>query len=184
MDTTLIDKPTKTWRLDINHTGLHFKIGHLGLAEVRGSFTDYQGIVETQGDLFESANVKLIIKSESINTSNTLRDNHLRSSDFFDVANYPEVRFHSTGLKNLGDSKYLLEGNLIIKDISKQIVFDTTFKGLTNDINGNEVAIFMANGEINRFDYDLKWHPILENGFPVVSEKVLLDLIVEMHRIA
>ncbi|MDN4164790.1 YceI family protein [Cytophagales bacterium LB-30] len=184
MDTPLVDKKTvRHWKVDVNHTSLHFCVGYIGLVEVRGHFTQYDGLVETEGDGFNSAKVTMLVKAESINTANAIRDNHLRSSDFFAVDKFPDITFVSSSFTSLGSDKYLLLGELSIKGISKEIGFHVLFKGFTKNIFGEQVAVFTAKSEINRLDFNLIWHPILENGFPVVSEKVLIDLIVELHQL-
>lgn len=178
MDNTAI--ATKKWKLDTNHTSLGFKVKHLGLAYIRGLFNEYEGEISLEEDSFQNSNISLTIFTDSINTGNDMRDNHLKTAEFFDVFAFPEMKFKSSSVKKNGENIYEIEGALTIRDITKTITLQATHPGITNDMYGNTVAIFHITGEIDRTEFGVAWHNLLENGLAVVGKKIEFDMNIEL----
>lgn len=170
----------KKWKLDINHTSIGFKIGHLGLASIYGFFNQYDGEVELENEGFEGAKIKITIEADSVNTGNDMRDNHLKTPEFIDAFSYPEITFESTSVTKAQGDFYEVKGNLTIKETTKEITLKATHPGMTNDMWGNTVAVFHLTGKINRLDFDVQWHNMLDNGLPVISEMVEFDMNIEL----
>jgi polyisoprenoid-binding protein YceI len=160
----------KKWVLDPSHSELTFKVKHLMISNVKGEFKNFS--IEVEGeDIFKSS-LNVTIDAFSINTNNTDRDNHLKSADFFDVENHKELSFKSTSFQQKDSDDYELKGMLTIKGISKEVVLDVDFGGISKDPWGNEKAGFSIEGKINRKDWGLNWNAALETGGVLVSEEV------------
>lgn len=143
------------------------------ITNVKGEFKNFS--VEVDGeDIFKST-VNATIDASSINTNNGDRDNHLKSADFFDVANHKELSFKSTSFKHKDNDKYELNGMLTIKGISKEVILDVEFGGINIDPWGNEKAGLSISGKINRKDWGLNWNTALETGGVLVSEEVKIS---------
>src|SRR6478672_10440945 len=175
---TINDLPAGTWTVDASHSVLGFVARHLMVTKVRGSFTDFEGTVKVGDDVADSQ-VSAVAQLASIETGSADRDAHLRSADFFDVENNPTMSFTSTEVS--ADS---LKGDLTIKGITKPVEFDLEFNGLATDPWGNQKAGFEASTEINRKDWDLGWNVALEGGGVLVSEKIKLNLDIQLTKAA
>lgn len=171
---------TTEWKIDPVHSKIGFSVTHLLISEVDGTFNDFQGTLTTNNNDFENAQVEFTLKTNSIYTDNTKRDNHLKSADFFDAEKFPEIIFKSTSFKKVKGNNYKLIGDFTIKGITKQIQLDVTMGGIIKDPWGNERAGFKLKGKINRFDYKLKWNNLLETGGAVVGKEVTLNCKVEL----
>ena len=113
--------PTGTWSVDPAHSKVGFAVKHMGIATVRGEFTEFEGTLEIGEDL-SSAKVYGTVKAESVDTNEPQRDGHLRSPDFFDAAQYPELRFESTAIEALDDEEFRITGQLTIHGVTNEIV--------------------------------------------------------------
>jgi polyisoprenoid-binding protein YceI len=162
---------TTTWSLDPAHSELQFKVKHLMITTVTGSFTSLTGTVVSESDSFENATVQFEAETNSIDTSNKDRDNHLKSADFFDAEKYPKITFKSTALSKDGDD-YTLTGDLTIKDVTKSVKIDVEFGGIATDPWGNTKAGFTISTKIKRTEFGLTWNAALETGGVMVSEDV------------
>ena len=180
MTTTAITTqlPTGTWTVDASHTEVGFTARHLMVTKVRGKFTDVEGTV-TVAEPFSASQVQASVKLASVDTGSADRDAHLKSADFFDVENNPEMTFVSTGFT--GDT---LTGDLTIKGVTKPVTFDVDFNGVATDPWGNTKAGFEASTEINRKDWGLEWNVALEGGGVLVSEKIKITLDVQLLKSA
>ncbi|MFS8617544.1 MAG: YceI family protein [Solitalea sp.] len=172
-------KKTK-WTLDPTHSELTFKVKHLMITNVKGEFRKFDAVVESDGDDFSNASVSATIDASSIDTNNADRDGHLKSADFFDAENHPEITFESTGLTKLDDANYQLKGLLGMKGEKKEVVLDVDFGGFVKDPYGNEKAGFSISGKINRKDWGLNWNAALETGGVMVSDEVRLNGEVQL----
>jgi polyisoprenoid-binding protein YceI len=161
---------TTKWVLDPTHSELLFKVKHLMITNVKGEFRKISA--EIDGEDFTKSRVKVTIDSSSVFTNNEDRDNHLKSSDFFDVEKHKELTFESTSLVKTDDDEFKLKGILTIKGISKEVVLDVEFGGTNKDPWGNEKAGFSLTGKINRKDWGLNWNAALESGGVLVSDEV------------
>lgn len=171
-----------TWKIDSNHTAAGFKVKHLGIASVRGSFSDVQGEVSTDENDLTKTKVNVEIGINSINTGIEKRDNHLRSPDFFDVAKFPKMKFISTKVYKAKAGNWMMDGNLTIKDVTKPVTL--TLEGPTSPIKnptGNFSSGLSASTRINRHDFGLTWSNVVE-GISVVGDMVDIYLEVELLR--
>ncbi len=169
------------WVLDPAHTEVTFKIRHLMIANVTGSFGKFSSEAETDGDDFSKAKVIFTVETASITTDNEQRDAHLKSDDFFNAEKYPEIKFESTGVKKKNDDEYELEGKLTIRDVTKIIKLNVEAGGIVVDGYGQTKAGFSVTGKINRKDYSLNWNAVTEAGGIVVSDEV--KMIIEVQYI-
>ncbi|HEX7352387.1 YceI family protein [Brachybacterium sp.] len=162
-----------TWTLDAAHTSAAFTVRHAGISKARGQFTDVEGTLEV-GENGESLAFSTTLKTESINTSQPDRDNHLRSGDFFDAEKFPELRFVSTKVE--GDK---LIGDLTIRDITKPVELDFTYEGAATDPFGIYRAGFTGETTISRKEFGLTWNAALEAGGVMVGDNVKILIEAE-----
>jgi polyisoprenoid-binding protein YceI len=167
------------WTLDPVHSEVTFKVKHMMITNVTGSLTDYTVDATTEDEDFTKAEVTFVGKLNSISTNNDDRDKHLRSGDFFDVENTPEVTFKSTGFTKSGDD-IKLKGNLTIKGVTKPITLDVEFGGIGKDPWGNTKAGFTVTGKLNRKDFGLNWNAALETGGVLVSDEVKIASEIQL----
>jgi len=168
-----------TWDLDKAHTNIQFNVTHMVVSEVNGHFSDFTGVVKSKTDDFNGADVEFTAKVASISTDNEKRDGHLKSDDFFNAEKYPDIKFKGTLAKE--GSKYVLKGNLTMRDVTKPVTFDVTYGG-TVDTGRGVKAGFKLNGKINRLDYGLKWSNKLANGEMVVGDQVEIVCKIELNK--
>lgn len=172
---------TTKWVLDPTHSEVLFKIKHLMITNVTGSFSAFDVTAETDGDDFSNAKITFSANTNSITTNNEQRDGHLKSPDFFDEEKYPQIKFISTKFQSTGNDKsFELTGNLTIKDVTKEVKLAVEFGGIAKDPYGNIKAGFSISGKINRADFGLTWNAALETGGVVVSEEVRLSSEIQM----
>jgi polyisoprenoid-binding protein YceI len=162
---------TTKWILDPTHSELEFKVKHLMITTVTGKFNEFSAELVTDTDDFNNTQVSFEAQISSISTSNTDRDNHLKSGDFFDAEQFPTLKFEGATLTREGDD-YALNGNLTIKDTTKPVKLKVEFGGIATDPWGNVKAGFTLAGKINRTDFGLTWNAALETGGVMVSEDV------------
>ncbi|WP_293302252.1 YceI family protein [Pedobacter sp. UBA4863] len=147
------------WSTDPMHSFVNFAVKHSGISFVDGSFKKFNGeFTAAKADLTD-ANISFTVDVASINTSVDMRDNHLKSADFFDAAKYPTMTFESTSLKKSKGNTYVLKGNLTIKDVTKPVTFAVVYGGTVKDQQGNNKMGFLATTTINRLDYNVSYDP-------------------------
>lgn len=168
-----------TWNVDNSHSNVKFTVTHLVISEVEGYFKNFKGSITSSNADFNDASVDFTVDINSINTDNENRDKHLKSDDFFNAEQYPNMTFKSTSFKKVSGNKYKLTGNLTIRNITKTVTFDVIYGGTVKDPWGNTKAGFKATTVINRFDYNLKWNTVTEAGGAVVGKDVTIDLKLE-----
>jgi polyisoprenoid-binding protein YceI len=166
-----------TWTIDPVHSEIGFSVRHMMVSKVRGRFTKFSGELVTAGDVVSSS-VTAEIDLASIDTGSEQRDGHIRSADFFDVANHPLMTYRSTGLRATGDG-YVLDGELTLKGVTKSVPLALEVNGFGADPYGGIRAGFSATGEINRQDFGVSWNATLETGGFVVADKVGIHLEIE-----
>jgi len=161
------------WNIDTTHSEIGFKVKHMMISTVRGHFKDFNATVETENENFNDAEINFTAQTNSINTKNSDRDAHLKSDDFFNAEAYPEMTFKSKSFD--GNT---LNGDLTIRDITKEVSLDVDFNGIAVDPYGQTKAGFEVIGSINRKDFNLTWNAITEAGRIVVSDtiKLIVDL--------
>ncbi len=163
------------WALDAAHSEVQFKVKHLMITNVTGSFGTYAIDVETTGNDFANAKINFTAEVGSINTGNEQRDGHLKNADFFEADKFPTITFQSSGYAN--DK---LTGDLTIKGVTKQVSLDVEFGGISKDPWGNTKAGFTVTGKINRKDWNLGWNAALETGGVLVSEEVKINCEIQL----
>lgn len=168
------------WTIDKAHSAIGFRVRHLGISFVNGVFEDYDATLQFDPNDLSTLEATATIRVASINTGIERRDNHLRSSDFFDAETYPELRFVSKKVRNLQGNKFQLIGDLTIKDVTKEVVLEVEFLGTAQGMQGETRAAFTARGTIDRFDYNLTWNRLTEAGGVVVSREVTLIIDLEV----
>ncbi|MBY0536087.1 MAG: YceI family protein [Chitinophagaceae bacterium] len=168
-----------TWKTDASHSNVKFTVTHLVVSEVDGLFKTFDGTIKTTKADFSDASIDFTVDVASINTDNEMRDKHLKSDDFFNAEKFPKMTFKSVSFKKVSGNKYVLEGDLTIRDITKRVKFDVTYGGTVKDPWGNTKAGFKVKGSINRFDYNLKWNTVTEAGGAVVGKDVEITLNLE-----
>ena len=165
-----------TWTLDSNHSGVHFKIRHLGLSNVRGRFDRFTATVAV-GETLEDVQVEAAVDMDSVDTNNADRDAHLRGTDFFSTELHPEMTFKSTGIKQSDPSEYVMDGQLTINGISKTVSWEVEFAGLeVFPADGSTHAGFSASTEINRDDFGVDFNMPLGMDKMALGQKVKIEL--------
>ena len=167
--------PTGTWVVDPVHSRVGFAVKHLGISTVRGEFKEFEGTLEIGEDL-PTSRAYGTVKVASIDTRATDRDGHLRSPDFFDVAQFPEIAFESTKIEPLDEEEFRVTGRLTIHGISNEIVLHAEIGGTERDAWGNERIGLEVTGRLSRSDYGMKLQQTLGSGNQVVGDKVTLAL--------
>jgi polyisoprenoid-binding protein YceI len=167
--------PTGTWTVDPAHSKVGFAVKHMGIATVRGEFTEFEGTLEIGEDL-STARAYGKVKTASVDTSEPQRDEHLRSADFFDVANHPELTFESERIEALDDETFRITGTLTLHGVTQELVLEAVFEGTDTDPWGNERVALEVVGKLSRGDYDMKFNQALGSGNMLVSDKVTLAL--------
>jgi polyisoprenoid-binding protein YceI len=168
------------WLLDPMHSELQFKIKHLMISNVSGSFKSFNAEVVTEEEDFSTAVIKLTAEMASISTNNEQRDAHLRNSDFFEVEKYPELKFISTKIEERDSDTYALHGELTLKGVTKPVKLNVEFNGIAKDPWGSERAGFLVTGKINRTDWGVSFNSILETGGVALSEEVKINAELEL----
>ena len=168
-----------TWNLDKGHTNIQFNVTHMVVSEVIGSFTDFDGSVVSKSEDFNGAEVTFAAKTASVSTGNENRDKHLKSDDFFNAEQFPEIKFKGTIVKTGG--KYQLRGDFTMRDVTKPVVFDITYGGQIDTGRGVKAG-FKFTGKVNRLDYGLKWSSKIPTGELVVADEVEVIVKVELNK--
>jgi len=183
MKTTDIAVKTK-WAIDQAHSDIGFKVRHLMIAHVKGAFKTFDASIYTNYKDFTTAEIDLWIEAASIITGDAKRDEHLKSLDFFDVKNHPQITFTSSTIeKSDEEGNHELWGELTMLGITKNVKLKVQFGGIINDPWGHEKAGFTVTGKINRSDWGLVWNASLETGGLMVSDEVTILCEVELANI-
>lgn len=148
------------YNVDTYHSFLNFSVGHLGISFVDGKMDKYQGTLEMDKEDIATAKFNFTIDASSVNTGIEMRDDHLRSADFFETAKYQDIKFVSTSIKKAGKNNYKLNGNLTIKGITKPVTFDLVYGGLLKDDGqGNQKVGFQATTTVDRTAFNINYDP-------------------------
>lgn len=171
------------WLFDPPHTAIRFVARHVGMANVHGRFTRFDGGIRV-AERIEDSYVEISIEAASITTGNKTRDDHLRSADFMDVENYPYLHFASNKFVHRTGSKWTIHGTLTLHGVSRSVNLDTDYLGAVNGGYGEELrCAARSTTELHREDYTLNWRNMLARGIAIVGPTVKLELDVQaMHR--
>jgi polyisoprenoid-binding protein YceI len=175
--------PTGTWNIDPAHSSVEFQVKHLGIATVKGLFSDFEGTLEIGAD---SAPAKGYgsVKVDSVDTREEQRDAHLRSPDFFDAENHPELTFASTAIEPVDEDTFKITGDLTIHGVTRQETFEAELQGLEVDPWGNERVGVQVTGSIKRSEYGMTFNQALGSGNMLVSDKVKIALEISAVKAA
>ena len=162
------------WKVDSMHSEVGFKVRHMMISNVSGSFGAFDATAATIGDDFSTAKFSFNAQIDSINTGVADRDGHLKSADFFDAENHPALRFSSTAVTKINDETLEIAGNLEIKGQVKPVVLKAEFAGIAVDPYGQTKAGMTLSGSIKRSEFGLTWSAVTEAGHIVVSDDIKL----------
>ena len=167
--------PPGTWVVDQTHSNVEFAVKHMGIATVRGKFTEFEGTLEVGKDRAGSRAFGKV-RVASIATNDETRDAHLRSPDFFDAEHYPEITFESTRVEAIDEESSQVFGNLTMHGVTREVKLEVVVSGTDEDPWGNTRAGLEAVGVINRSDFDMKFNQALGSGNMLVGDKVTMSL--------
>lgn len=163
-----------TWKLDLAHSEITFTVRHLAISKVKGTFEKFDVTVATGENPLDST-LTASIDVSSVNTRQKDRDNHLRTSDFFAIDEYPTIDFVSTGVRQDGD-EWLLDGNLTMRGVTKPVTFRGEFGGIIVNGYGQTVAGGSATTKINRHDFGVSWNAAVEAGGLTLGDEVTITI--------
>jgi polyisoprenoid-binding protein YceI len=165
--------PTGTWNVDSVHSSVEFQVKHLGIATVKGQFTEFEGTLEVSPDNTVAYGT---VKTASVNTREPQRDEHLRSADFFDAEQNPEINFRSTAITPVDEDEFEIEGDITIHGVTGPLKLKATLEGTETDPQGNDRVGVSAAGQIDRKDFGMTFNAALGSGNLLVSDKVKIQL--------
>ena len=169
-----------SWQIDPAHSLIEFSVTHMMIAKVRGRFNNFSGLVELNESQPEKTSVDVEIDVESIDTRQQQRDDHLRNGDFFNIAEYPKMKFVGTNVNVIDKKHAILNGDLTIKDIIKPVSLNVEFNGISKSPWGSTSAGFSATAKINRKDWALTWNQSLETGGVLVGDEIAVNIEIEL----
>ncbi len=168
------------WQIDNAHTHIQFSVRHMMISTVRGEFEQFSGSVALDETNPENSTVEIQIDAASINTRVEDRDNHLKSPDFLNAAEYPHLTFKSTRVERTGEDTARLHGDLTIRDVTRPVALDVKYLGQAKSPWGTLSAGFTGKTTINRKDWDLTWNQALETGGVLVGEDITIEIELEL----
>lgn len=171
------------YKIDQSHSDITFKVKHLMISSVTGSFSSFDASFQSEASDFSDAKISFEADIESISTNNEQRDGHLKSADFFDAANHPKLIFNANGMTKTGDNHYEIHGDMNIRGTVKPLTLKAEYLGKMTDFYGNEKHGFEISGKINRKEFGLSWDAITEAGGVVVSDEVKLAVNAQFQKI-
>jgi len=175
--------PTGTWNVDPAHSAVGFSVKHMGISTVRGTFTEFEGTLEVGTDIADTKAYGTV-KATSVSTDWPQRDDHLRSPDFFDAEQFPELKFESTKIEAIDDDTFRIVGNLTLHGLTKEIKLEAIVDGTETDPMGNERVGLEVVGQISRGDFEMKFNQALGSGNVAVSDKVKITLDISAVKAA
>lgn len=174
------------WKIDTAHATATFKVKHLGISWVPGHLTGISGDISFDPENPEASKFTAELDLTTLTTGLEMRDGHLKGADFFDTEKYPKMKFESSSMKKISETDYLLEGNLTIKDVSKQVEIKAEFLGEADKQNMDgtmsHVAAFALKTQIDRRDWGLNWNIDLPGGAVLVGNEVYIEVDFEAIR--
>jgi len=168
------------WDVDTAHSSVQFRVKHLMISNVSGSFDKMSGKITFDGENFTAVTAEAVIQSGSINTREPKRDEHLRSADFFDTETYPTIAFKSKRVENIQDNRFQLVGDLTMRGTTREVILDVEATPVVKGMSGESRIGVHAVTRINRQDYGIKWNRALDAGGVVVGNRVDITLDLEL----
>lgn len=167
------------YTIDASHSTVGFKIKHLAISSVPGRFGDFTGMIDFDPTKIADSSVEATIKTESINTDNKKRDDHLRGADFFDGSKNPTIQFKTTKVEPVSASTFKATGDLTMRGITKPVTLDVEYTGGATDPWGNKRVGFSASTVLSRKDFGITWNKTLDAGGLVLGDEVKVTLEIE-----
>lgn len=168
---------SQTWTIDATHSELSFRIRHF-VTRVRGTFQKWDGSIVADPKNLSKGSVAVTVDAKTIDTNNERRDNDLRSNNFFATDSFPTVTFKSTKVEASGE-KLKIYGDLTIRGVTKPVVLDGSYSGITKDMQGKQRIGFEASTKINRLDYHVSWNRAVEGGGAMLGDEVEINIQIE-----
>jgi polyisoprenoid-binding protein YceI len=172
-----------TWGFDKSHSNVRFAVSHMVISEVEGNFSIFEGSVVSSKADFSDAEITFTIDVSSIDTDSESRDEHLLNEDFFDVAKYPTIDFRSKSMKNVGENKFELTGDLTMHGVTKEIILGAKYGGTIKDPWGNTKAGFKVTGTIDRTLWDLNYNSTMDSGGLVIGVEIDIVCNLELKKL-
>jgi polyisoprenoid-binding protein YceI len=169
-----------SWNIDSAHTSVNFSVRHMMITNVRGQFDQISGTVEFNPERPAESSIDVRINAASINTREPQRDGHLKSPDFLDVENYPEISFKSRQIEVIDDTSGRVTGDLTIRGVARPVTLEVEYAGMSRSPWGTNVAGFTATTSINRKDWGLTWNVALETGGVLVGDSIKITIEIEL----
>ncbi|WP_328550465.1 YceI family protein [Streptomyces sp. NBC_00366] len=169
------------WEIEPAHSSIGFTARHIGLARIHGRFNSFAGAVRITDPMEQSA-MHVVIDAASIDTNVRMRDDHLRSGDFLDVARFPTLEFYSERFVHKGGNRWAVTGALSLHGVTRTVTLDTEYLGLGNGMEGEVRAACRATTELHRDDFTVSWQTMLARGIAVVGPSIRIDLDVQIVR--
>lgn len=170
---------SQKWVVDQSHTTVEFAVKHMMFTTVKGRFTRFEGFLVGDLDDLTTATISASIDASSVNTGTEQRDEHLRSADFFDVANHPQLTFASRSIERVQDNEYRVHGDLTMRGVTQPVTLSLSYEGSGKNPWGATVAGFVLEGKINRKHWGLNWNTALEAGGWLVDDTIRLSVQIE-----
>ncbi|GAB3064303.1 YceI family protein [Virgibacillus ainsalahensis] len=172
-----------TWNVDTAHSEIGFTVKHMMISKVKGTFNDFEAVVEADVEDLTDSKVEVTIDTSSIDTRQEGRDEHLRGEDFFDVENHPKITFVATDIKKKSGNNYDVTGDLTMRGTTKPVTVDVVFEGQSKDpMSGNTVAGFSGDTTISRKEFGLTWNAPVETGGVLVGDDIKIHVEIEAHK--
>ncbi len=165
-----------TWNIDTSHADVQFSAKHMMVTTVRGKFSGVTGTLTLDEENPAASGGTISLQAATVNSGFEARDNHLKSADFFDVEQYPEITFAATKVEPVGGTDYRVTGDLTIKGVTKPAIFDVEFLGTYQGFTPARRAGFHARTKIAREDWGLTWNMALESGAWLVGKEITLEI--------
>ncbi|RFU70375.1 polyisoprenoid-binding protein [Peribacillus saganii] len=167
------------WVVDASHSSVEFSVKHMMIAKVKGTFHNFEASIDADPADLTSADIEFSVDASSIDTRNGDRDAHLKSADFFDVEQYPNINFKSTNIVKKDDDEYEITGDVTLHGVTRSETFTATFEGQGKDPWGNDKVGFSAEGKVNRSDYGLTYNAALETGGVLIGDQIKISITIE-----
>ncbi|MDX2437277.1 MAG: YceI family protein [Acidobacteriota bacterium] len=167
-----------TYSIDTAHSNVGFKVRHL-VAKVSGSFNEFDGTITANFENLDASSVEFVIKTASIDTGNEKRDGHLRSADFFDAEQYPEISFKSSKMTKKGKDTYVVAGILTMRGVNQPVVLTVDYLGEMQAMGGTRAG-YEISTTINRQDFEVSWNRALDQGGVVLGDDVEITINLEV----
>ncbi|MEV0121569.1 YceI family protein [Streptomyces sp. NPDC050703] len=167
------------WEVDPLHSSVGFSARHIGLARIHGRFNSFAGVIRL-GERMEDSAMHVVIDAASIDTAVTMRDDHLRSGDFLDVARFPTMEFYSDRFVHKGGTRWAISGGLTLHGVTRTVTLDAEYLGVGQGLEGETRVACRAATELHRDDFTITWQTMLARGIAAVGHSIQVDLDIQV----